>query len=103
MDRAGIDPGIARQKTGKAGRNVSRLSFHSLRHSLTSALANAGVPAEIRQKLTGHADVKAHAAYSHHEFETIRQALDKVSRLPENARILKWTSKPGTRLGNSSA
>ena len=25
MDRAGIDPGIARQKTGKAGRNASRL------------------------------------------------------------------------------
>jgi len=88
MDRAGIDPGIARQKTGKAGRNVSRLSFHSLRHSFTSALANAGVPAEIRQKLTGHADAKAHAVYSHHEFETIRQALDKLARLPENARIL---------------
>jgi integrase len=83
MDRASIDPGIARQKTGKAGRNVSRLSFHSLRHSFTSALANAGVPAEIRQKLTGHADAKAHAVYSHHEFETIRQALDRLSRLPE--------------------
>jgi integrase len=60
MDRAGIDGGVARQKTGAAGRNVSLLSFHSLRHSFTSALANAGVPADVRQKLTGHADAKSH-------------------------------------------
>ena len=52
MDRAGIDAGIARQKLGAAGRSVSRLSFHSLRHSFTSALANAGVAPELRQKLT---------------------------------------------------
>jgi hypothetical protein len=32
MDRASIDPGIARQKTGKAGRNVSRLSFQGTSH-----------------------------------------------------------------------
>ena len=61
MARAGIEDGIARQKKGDAGRNVSRLSFHSLRHSFTSALANAGVSAEVRQKLTGHADDKSHA------------------------------------------
>jgi integrase len=42
MARAGIVDGIARQKAGDAGRNVSLLSFHSLRHSFTSALANAG-------------------------------------------------------------
>lgn len=82
MDRVGIDPGIARQKTGAAGRNVRRLSFHSLRHSFTSNLANAGVPPELRQKLTGHADAKSHAIYTHHEFETIRDALSRLSRLP---------------------
>jgi integrase len=82
MARAGIEDGIARQKKGEAGRNVSRLSFHSLRHSFTSALANAGVPAELRQKLTGHADDKSHAIYTHHEFETIRGALEKLGRLP---------------------
>ena len=61
MERAGIDGGLARVKIGEAGRNVRRLSFHSLRHSFTSALANAGVPSELRQKLTGHADAKSHA------------------------------------------
>jgi integrase len=83
MDQARIDAGIARTKTGAAGRNVSRLSFHSLRHSFTSALANAGVPAELRQKLTGHADDKSHAVYTHHEFATIREALEKLGRLPK--------------------
>jgi integrase len=83
MDRAGIDAGIARQKTGDAGRNVSSLSFHSLRHSFTSALANAGVPADVRQKLTGHADAKSHATYSHHELETIRGAVEKIAALPK--------------------
>jgi integrase len=83
MVRAGIDGGIARLKSGAAGRNVSRLSFHSLRHSFTSALANAGVPAELRQKLTGHLDDKSHSIYTHHEFQTIRQALEKLGRLPK--------------------
>jgi integrase len=83
MDRAGIDAGIARAKTGKAGRNVSRLSFHSFRHSFTSALANAGVPAEVRRKLTGHLDDKSHSIYTHHEFATIREALEKLGRLPK--------------------
>jgi integrase len=55
MERAGIDDGVARKKDGKLGRNVSRLSFHSLRHSFNSAMANADVPLEISQKLTGHA------------------------------------------------
>jgi integrase len=82
MDRTRIDAGIARAKTGKAGRNVTRLSFHSLRHSFVSALANAGVPAELRQKLTGHADAKSHRVYTHHEFETIREALGALGRLP---------------------
>jgi len=86
MDQAGIDGGLARVKTGAAGHNVSRLSFHSLRHSFTSALANAGVPSELRQKLTGHADAASHAIYSHHEFETIREALGKLGRLPREGK-----------------
>jgi hypothetical protein len=49
MEQAGIDDGVARKKDGKLGRNVSRLSFHSLRHSFNSAMANADVPLEIRQ------------------------------------------------------
>jgi integrase len=83
MKAADIEGGIARERKGKAGRTTSRLSFHSLRHSFTSGLANADVPADVRQKLTGHADERAHQIYSHHEFETIRRALGNLPRLPK--------------------
>jgi len=87
MDRAGINGGIARERSGEAGRTVSQLSFHSLRHSFTSALANAGVPSELRQKLTGHLDAKSHAIYSHLEFERVREALGKLGRLPREGDV----------------
>jgi hypothetical protein len=69
MERAGIDDGVARKKDGKLGRNVSRLSFHWLRHSFHSAMANADVPLEIRQKLTGHASQDMNKHYTHLELE----------------------------------
>ena len=83
MAKAGIESGVARQRKGAAGRSISRLSFHSLRHSFTSNLANAGVAPELRQKLTGHLDDKSHGIYTHHEFATIRAALEKLGRLPK--------------------
>jgi hypothetical protein len=72
MERAGIDDGVARKKDGKLGRNVSRLSFHSLRHSFNSAMANADVPLEIRQKLTGHASQDMNKHYTHLELGSLR-------------------------------
>jgi hypothetical protein len=48
MAKAGIDGGKIRDRNGAAGRSVSALSFHSLRHSFNSALANAGVSQELR-------------------------------------------------------
>jgi hypothetical protein len=36
------------------------LSYHSLRHGLISALANAGVPPELRKKISGHQDDASH-------------------------------------------
>src|SRR6185436_5835410 len=53
---AGIDGGLMREKQGRCGKNVSSLTFHSLRHSFTSALVKAGVSAEVRMKMTGHTD-----------------------------------------------
>lgn len=82
MDGAGIKSEIIRERQGKDGRSVSALTFHSLRHSFTSALANAGVTPEIRQKLTGHADLKSHQIYTHHELQTVRNAIETLGRLP---------------------
>jgi integrase len=83
MARAGIDGGLIRLRKGSAGRSLSALSFHSLRHSFNSALANAGVSQELRQKLTGHASEAMNSIYTHHEMETIRSAVQSLPRLPK--------------------
>ena len=82
MELAGIDDGPARKKDGKLGRNVSRLSFHSLRHSFNSAMANADVPLEIRQTLTGHASKDMNKHYTHLELQTVRRAVESIPQLP---------------------
>ncbi len=81
MKKAGIAAGVARAKSGKKGRDLSALSFHSLRHSFNSALANAGVSQELRQKLTGHATVAANNTYTHHELEVIREAVNLIPKI----------------------
>ena len=83
MDRAGIAAGVLRERKGVAGRSVSALSFHSLRHSFNSALANSGVSQELRMKLTGHSSADMNAVYSHHELQTIRTAVQTLPRLPK--------------------
>ncbi len=75
------DAGIGQHQVkgkGKEGRKFSKLSFHSLRHTFTSALANAGIPAEVRQKLTGHADAAMHQKYTHLELEPLQAAIAKL-------------------------
>lgn len=57
------------------GRANSSLSFHSLRHSFNSVMANAGVSQEIRMKLTGHASAEMNKGYTHHELEPLRAAI----------------------------
>jgi integrase len=78
-----IKPSRFRERNGAAGRSVSALSFHSLRHSFNSALANAGVSQELRQKLTGHASADMNTVYTHHDLETIRTAVQTLPRLPK--------------------
>jgi len=80
MERAGIQGRILRERNGE-GRSQSSLSFHSLRHSFNSALANADVAQEIRQKLTGHASAQMNEVYTHRELEPLRKAIAKLPRL----------------------
>jgi integrase len=75
--------GIDRQSRGKdqnksRGRKFSGKSFHSLRHRFVSALANAGVAPEVRQKLSGHNDANTHGKYTHLELETLRNAINSI-------------------------
>jgi integrase len=82
MERAKIGGRILRAATGQ-GRKQSSLSFHSLRHSFVSELANAGVAPGLRQKLAGHTDSKSHARYSHHEIDAMRAAVVHLPSLAE--------------------
>ena len=77
MKKAKIKPKVVEAK-GKNGRKRSSPSFHSLRHSFNSAMANAGVSQEIRQRLTGHASKAINDRYTHAELETLRKTVDAV-------------------------
>ena len=87
MESAGVVGEIIRQggstdqrKTKKAGagRTVNSLSFHSLRHTATSLMANAGVAADTRKAITGHRDDRVHENYTHHQLEKLREAVDLI-------------------------
>lgn len=75
MARAGIDGQTVR---GSGIRRFSKLSFHSLRHSFNSALANAGVTQETRMLLTGHSSVNVNGTYTHLDLHALKQAVEKV-------------------------
>jgi integrase len=74
MEHAKVKGRLLRDATG-AGRSQSSLSFHSLRHSFNSAMANAGVAPEVRQKLTGHSSADMNRVYTHHELALLRAAI----------------------------
>lgn len=57
----------------------ARRSFHSLRHTFASWLAEADVHADVRQKLTGHGSSRIHSRYTHHD-EALHRA---ISVLPD--------------------
>lgn len=86
MERAGVVGRILRQAAeGSAGRTQRSLTFHSLRHSFNSAMANAGVSQELRQKLTGHASATMNARYTHHELQVLESAVAKLPSIAESA------------------
>lgn len=79
-----VKAGLSLQTVEGSGiRNISKRTFHALRHSFTSALANAGVAPELRMKLTGHKSAAVHKGYTHLELETLRNAIGKLPSLPE--------------------
>lgn len=82
LERAHIEARVIREKNeeSKSGRKVFALSFHSLRHSFTSILANAGVPEELRMALTGHKERAVHQRYTHRELQRLA---DAIGMLPQ--------------------
>ena len=63
---------------GKGTRNFTKRTFHSLRHSFNSVLANAGVAEEVRMKLTGHSSKAMNMRYTHLEVRTLKIAVTSL-------------------------
>lgn len=78
MRKAGLDLQTVK---GAGIRQQSKRTFHALRHTFTSALANQGVTSELRMKLTGHKTESVHRGYTHHEIEKLREAVEKIPSL----------------------
>ena len=74
------------QKRGE-GRSATRapsvLSFHSLRHTATSMLKNAGVSDSVTMDIIGHESAAVSKNYTHIDNETKRKALDKLPDITE--------------------
>jgi integrase len=63
------------------GRVLAEYSLHSLRHSLSTWLNEAGVPDATRMALAGHEDEEVSLGYTHVEKETRAAAMGKIPSL----------------------
>lgn len=82
MRKAGVDMQTVQ---GKGVRSISRRTFHSLRHTFISLLANAGVAEEVRMKFSGHSTKDVHRGYTHFELEKMRRDMDKLPGLNDGS------------------
>jgi integrase len=80
MQRARIAQSVIRERN-ESGRSVYSHSFHSLRHSFSTILANNNVPEEVRMRLTGHTTRSVHQKYTHHDLEVFRAAIGMLPRV----------------------
>ncbi|MEY2480627.1 MAG: hypothetical protein QOI04_1554 [Verrucomicrobiota bacterium] len=66
----------SKTSAGRGGRRaISAISFHSFRHTATSLMKNAGVPAAVVQDIIGHESAAISASYTHIDDATKRIAL----------------------------
>jgi|ERR1035437_1575332 integrase len=77
--------GLVQKKTHKAtgkGRSAKRdqneLSFHSLRHTLTSLLKSSGVSDSVTMEFVGHASKCVSDIYTHIPIEILKEAAKKL-------------------------
>lgn len=78
---AGLAQARPHTNTGK-GRDTRReaggLSFHCLRHTVTSLLKNAGVSDAVARDIIGHNSPAVSASYTHIDMDAKRRAVDKL-------------------------
>jgi integrase len=84
LAQAGLSEKKTHGKTG-VGRTSRRrppgLSFHCLRHTATTFLHEAGIPAAVAQAFIGHTSEIIHQLYTHIGTESLRRAADALPEL----------------------
>jgi integrase len=67
---------------GREGRRrMTEISFHSLRHTATSLMKNAGISASVVMDIIGHDSELMSAHYTHVDEDTKRAALSKMPKI----------------------
>jgi hypothetical protein len=82
--RVGVEPTILAAKDringfeGHEGRlaGIKKITFHQLRHTFCSRLADAGVPLPVIQKLAGRASITMTSRYTHPADELKQSAVE---------------------------
>ncbi len=77
MREAKIDAEPGDKKSGK-GRQFNALSFHSMRHTFISNLANAGVSLDVRKKVVEQSSDEIHQRYTHLDVSVQKQAIEQM-------------------------
>ncbi len=74
------DAGIVavRRSAYDGGEKFADLTFHSLRHTSATFLAEAGVDIKVRQLILGHSSAATAVHYTHSSMASIKAALEKV-------------------------
>lgn len=80
MEAAGVVEKRQHRKyrTDDLDRRTIKLSFHCLRHTLTSWLKRAGVSNAVAQDMVGHDSVAVSNEYTHMDMPTKRSAIDTI-------------------------
>lgn len=81
LEAAGLAEPRSKAATGRGRslrRQVSELSFHSLRHTATTFLKSAGVAHIVAQDLVGHDSEAVSRRYSHVDDDAKRRAIDAL-------------------------
>lgn len=80
LDLAGIDRSQGAPRKGK-GRRFCALSYHSLRHTMISRLANSDVPDAVTKAISGHTTDEAYQRYVHLDLGAQTKVIEKAPRL----------------------
>ena len=94
--QAGLAEARSHQRSGNgrsSRRTMSELSFHSLRHTATSFMKNAGISSAIVQDIVGHESEAISANYTHIEESAKRVALGSLPDISQPATVVGKRAK----------